>query len=105
MAAEVYFTFQLIIKRNMKLWNAEKIIFSESSGLNPTLGIQWESDSDSLVMELDSGNYNFTWKGDNPQIGCLDSRISTTKDNAVLLEYSNSTDVYYHHPLVVIWNP
>ena len=82
-------------KHNMKLWDGEKVIISESSGLNPTLGIQWESDSDSLVMELDSGYYNFTWKGDNPQIiiRCLDSRILTTKYNPFFLECTNSTDV------------
>ena len=80
-------------KHNMKLWDGDKISFSESSRLNPTLGItsaEWESDSDSLVLEVDSGNYNFTWKGDNPQIKCLDSRISI---NTVLLECKNSSDV------------
>jgi hypothetical protein len=83
-------------KHNMKLWDGEKVIFSENGPLNPALGItsaEWESDSDSLVLELDSGNYNFTWKGDNPQIRCLDSRISATTDNTVLLECTNSTDV------------
>ena len=83
-------------KHNMKLWDGDKIIFSESSRLNPTLGIgsaKWESDSDSLVMELDSGHYNFVWKGDNPTPKCLDSRISATKDNSLLLECTNSTDV------------
>ncbi len=83
-------------KHNMKLWDGEKVIFSENSGLNPTLGIAyttWESDPDSLVLELDSGNYNFTWKGDNPLIRCVDSRISATTDNTVLLECTNSTDV------------
>ena len=84
-------------KHNMKLWDGDKIIFSESSGrLNQMLWIAystWESDSDSLVLELDSGNYNFTWKGDNPQIRCLDSRISATKDDSLLLECTNSTDV------------
>ena len=83
-------------KHNMKLWDGEQKIFSESSYLNPALGIisaEWESDSDSLVLELDSGNYNFTWKGDDPQVRCLNSRISTTKDKVLLLECTNSTDV------------
>ena len=84
-------------KHSMKLWDRDKIIFSESSDrLNPMLGIAysaWESDSESLVLELDSGNYNFTWKGDTPQIRCLDSRISATKDNSFLLECTNVTDV------------
>ena len=83
-------------KHNMKLWDGDKMIFSESSRLNPTLGIgsaKWESDSDSLVMELDSGHYNFVWKGDNPTSKCLDSRISATEDNSLLLECTNSTDV------------
>ena len=83
-------------KHNMKLWDREKIIFSESSSLNPTLGItyaKWESDSDSLVLELDSGHYDFTWKGDNPKPKCLDSRSSLAKDNIPLLECANSTDV------------
>ena len=82
-------------KHNMQLWDGNKIIFSESGRLNPTLGIisaKWESDSDSLVLELDSGNYNFTWKGDNPKLQCLDSRIST-KTNTLMPECTNSTDV------------
>ena len=83
-------------KHNMKLWDEDVMVYSESNSLSPTLGIisaQWESDSDSLVLELDSGNYNFMWKGDNPQLRCLDSRISTIKDNTLLLECANSTDV------------
>jgi hypothetical protein len=83
-------------KRNMKLWDGDKIVFAESSRLNPTLGItsaKWESDSDSLVIELDSGHYDFVWKGDDPKPKCLDSRISATKDNTILLECTNSTDV------------
>ena len=83
-------------KHNMKLWDGEKIIFSESSSLNPTLGItyaKWESDSDSLILELASGHYDFTWKGDNPKPKCLDSRSSLAKHNILLLECANSTDV------------
>ena len=83
-------------KHNMKLWDGEQIIFSESSSLNPTLGItsaQWESESDSLVLEVDSGNYNFVWKGDNPQRRCLDSRASPTNDDKLMLECTNSTDI------------
>ena len=83
-------------KHNLKLWDGDKIIFSESSSLNPTLGIgsaKWESDSDSLVLKLDSGTYDFVWKGDNPKLKCLDSRSSLTKDNTFLLECTDSTDV------------
>ena len=83
-------------KHNVKLWDGEQMIFSESSYLNPTLGItsaEWESYSDSLVLELDSGNYNLKWKGDNPQLRCLDSRVSSTDDNLVFLECTDSTDV------------
>ena len=80
-------------KHNMKLWDGENVIFSENTSLVPMLGItsaQWESESDSLVLELDSGNYNFFWKGENPQRRCLDSR--SLKDKTVL-ECGNSTDV------------
>ena len=80
-------------KHNMKLWDGENVIFSENTSLVPTLGItsaQWESESDSLVLELDSGFYNFSWKGENLQRSCLDSR---SKDKPVLLECGNSTDV------------
>ena len=83
-------------KRNMKLWDGEKMIFSESSTLNPTLGImsaEWESDSDALVLELDSGHYELTWKGDNPQVRCLDSRSSSIENQRLILECSNSTDI------------
>ena len=81
-------------KHNMKLWDGKNVIFSENTSLVPMLGItsdQWESESDSLVLELDSGNYNFVWKGENPQRRCLDSRSS--KDKTVLIECGNSTDV------------
>ena len=83
-------------KHNLKLWDGNKIIFSERNSLNPTLGItsaKWESDSDSLVLELDSGTYDFVWKGDNPNSKCLDSRSLLTKDDTLLLECTNSTDV------------
>ena len=83
-------------KRNMKLWDGEKMIFSESSTLNPTHGItsaEWESDTDALVLELDSGHYELTWRGDNPQVRCLDSRSSSTEDQRLILECSNSTAV------------
>ena len=82
-------------KQNMKLWDGEKMIFSESSNLIPTLGIMsanWESETDSLVLGLDSGNYNFVWKGDNPQRRCHDSRSSSV-GQMLLLECTNSTDV------------
>ena len=72
------------------------MIFTENRSLNPTFGIvftKWESDSDSLVLELDSGNYNLKWKGDNPHIRCLDSRVSSTGDNLALLKCTNSTDI------------
>ena len=83
-------------KQNMKLWDGEKMIFSESSNLIPTLGIMsanWESETDSLVLGLDSGNYNFVWKGDNPQRRCHDSRSSSVEVQMLLLECTNSTDV------------
>ena len=83
-------------KSNMKLWDGEKMIFSESSSLNPTLGItsaEWESDADTLVLELDSGHYELTWEGDNPQVRCLDSRSSSSEDQRLILECSNSTDI------------
>ena len=83
-------------KQNMKLWDGEEMIFSESSNPIPTLGImsaKWESETDSLVLGLDSGNYNFVWKGDNPQRKCRDSRSSSVEGQMLLLECANSTDV------------
>ena len=85
-------------KRNMKLWDGDEIIFTESKGLKTprTPGIthvKWQSDSDLLVLELDSGKYNFTWKGENPQRRCLDSRSSSSSDQILELECINPTDV------------
>ena len=83
-------------KQNMMLWDGDEVIFTEGNGLKATLGItsvQWQSDSDSLVLELDSGNYNFTWKGEDPKRRCLDSRVSSLKDHILVLECAYPTDV------------
>lgn len=81
-------------KQNMKLWDGDKIIFAEGSGLKMTNGIkrvQWEADHDSLVVELDSGSYNFTWKGADSQRRCLDS--SSNDHTSLELKCANPTDV------------
>ena len=83
-------------KRNMKLWDGDQVIFSENYSSNLTFGVlstKWESDSDSLVVELHSGHYDFVWKGDDPRPKCHDSRSSHANDSTLLLECTNSAEV------------
>ena len=82
-------------KHSMKLWEDGRIIFSEGSKIEEVLGIvaaQWESNADSLAIELESGHYSFVWKGDNPHRMCFDSKTSSD-NNQLVLQCFNSTDV------------
>ena len=85
-------------KQNMRLLEGKNVVYSESSGLNSPLALgivssQWDSTLTSLLVELDSGDYSFTWKGDNPHRRYLDSRTVFTADGTHKLECTNSTNV------------
>ncbi len=85
-------------KQNMRLLEGNNVVYSESSGLNSPLALgvlssHWDSTLTSLLVELDSGDYSFTWKGDDPHRRYIDSRSVFLKDDTLELECSNSTGI------------
>ncbi len=82
-------------KLNMMLLEGGNIAYSESVGpklvqVQGILSSRWSTRYKSLMVELDSGDYKFTWKGDNPPHKHLDSRFIVSGDVVVL--QCNSTD-------------
>ena len=84
-------------KQNMLLVESDQVVYSESSSLKSSvvagvLSSNWDSMYNTMVVELDSGEYGFTWKGDNPHRRYLDSRATST--NELVLECGvNSTGI------------
>ncbi len=89
-----YVHFPAYGQQNLKLIENRNVVFPDFNLKQPgILSTQWEFDSDSLLVELETGIYNFIWKGENFQRQCLDSDMPAFHENLLLLRCINSTDI------------
>ena len=81
-------------KHNIKVWDGDLMLYDQDSGLTQTQGIlssKWIPDSGSLKLDLESGLYTFTMKGETPKRGCIDSRVKS--NDTILLKCEDTRDV------------
>ncbi len=85
-------------KQNLALFLGGNMIYSETTGLelllhtSGVLSSRWDSNYNTMTMELASGDYGFTWKGDNPRRRLLDSR-SNLNSKKLSLKCDNSSEI------------
>ena len=82
-------------KKDIKVREGSNIVYSTENGLLATAqgitSLQWETSTDTLVLELESGSYSFVMSGSRPQRKCIDS--SQQNSTAVTLSCDNPTSV------------
>ncbi len=63
-------------KRDIKVKEGSDIVYTKENGLKQVEGIssmQWETHTDSIALELESGSYSFKVSGSEPERKCIDS--------------------------------
>ena len=66
-------------KKDFTVWENDQVIFGNRQRLTKVAGIvssHWDTMKDSLVLELESGDYSFVARGSAPSIYCVDSHAN-----------------------------
>ena len=83
-------------KKRLQVWDKDTRMYDTDQGLLYTPGIAssyWDARSDSLVLNLESGYYNFTVRGDVPTVYCVDSFKSSNDSSVVIGCDGNTSEV------------
>lgn len=79
-------------KSHLRVWEGQTSIWNEGkmvAAIPGVLSSNWLLQSDSLRLELDSGSYVFTVKGETPERRCVDSR-KEGRQGVTILECDSS---------------
>ncbi len=85
-------------KANVMLWESNQLIFALHSFRNipGIIGSYWDLKKDAIVVNLDSGDYDFVMVGDEPSFHCVDKSltVSNNSNDPILLSCDkNSSNV------------
>ena len=83
-------------KKSLQVWDGDTRMYDIDQGLKYTPGVTssyWDVKSDSLVLNLETGYYNFTVRGDVPTVYCVDSFRSFSDGIVVIGCDGNTSEV------------
>ena len=95
-------------KRDFTVWENDKVVFDSNHKLSRVAGIigsHWDSTKDSLVLELESGDYSFIARGKAPNVYCVDSSIESANGSVILHCEKNSSEAITSIDWVSYGNP